>query len=131
PPPEEIRPRRHHELREGRLDARRPRLPGAALRPPPRERNGLHAGAERSLPDRRLQPPERSAADEARRRRDHPIARRHLVEGRHMTRNCHRTGVASVPVGRVTGSLSLSASDELSVEEPLAIRVAEYPDGGP
>ena len=48
-----------------------------------------------------------------------------------MTRTCHRTGVASVPVGRVTGSLSLPASDELSVEEPLEIRVAEYADGGP
>ena len=48
-----------------------------------------------------------------------------------MTRTCHRTGVASVPVGRVTGSLSMPASDELSVEEPLEIRVAEYADGGP
>jgi FdhD protein len=48
-----------------------------------------------------------------------------------MTRTCHTTGVASVPVGRVTASLSLPASDELSVEEPLEIRVAEYSDGGP
>ena len=42
-----------------------------------------------------------------------------------MTRTCHRTGVASVVVGRVTGSLSTPASDELSVEEPLEIRVAD------
>jgi FdhD protein len=48
-----------------------------------------------------------------------------------MTRTCHRTGVASVPVGRVTGSLFLPASDELSVEEPLEIRVAESSDGSP
>ncbi|MGB0068289.1 MAG: formate dehydrogenase accessory sulfurtransferase FdhD, partial [Isosphaeraceae bacterium] len=48
-----------------------------------------------------------------------------------MTRACHRTGVASVPVGRVTGSLSLPASDELSVEEPLEIRVAKSSDGSP
>jgi FdhD protein len=48
-----------------------------------------------------------------------------------MTRICHRTGVASVPVERVTGSLSLPASDELSVEEPLEIRLAKYSDSGP
>ena len=48
-----------------------------------------------------------------------------------MIRTCHRTGVASVAVGRVTGSLTTSADDELSVEEPLEIRVAEYSHGGP
>jgi FdhD protein len=48
-----------------------------------------------------------------------------------MTRLCHKSGVASVAVGRVTGSLSLPASDELSVEEPLEIRVAESSDRGP
>jgi FdhD protein len=48
-----------------------------------------------------------------------------------MTRTCHRTGVASVPVGRVTGSLSLPSSDELSVEEPLEIGVADPSDSGP
>jgi len=42
-----------------------------------------------------------------------------------MARTCHTSGVASVPVGRVTGSLSTPALDELSVEEPLEIRVAE------
>ena len=48
-----------------------------------------------------------------------------------MTRICHRMGVASVPVGRVTGSLSTPASDEISVEEPLEIRIAERSDDGP
>jgi FdhD protein len=48
-----------------------------------------------------------------------------------MAKTCHRTAVASVPVGRVTGSLALRSSDELSVEEPLAIGVAEYSDTGP
>jgi FdhD protein len=48
-----------------------------------------------------------------------------------MAKTCHRTAVASVPIGRVTGSLSLRASDELSVEEPLAIGVAEYSDSVP
>jgi FdhD protein len=42
-----------------------------------------------------------------------------------MTRTCHRTGVASVSVDRVHGSLSARESDELSVEEPLEIRVSE------
>ena len=42
-----------------------------------------------------------------------------------MIRKCHGTGVASVPVDRVTGSRSMHATDELSVEEPLEIRVAE------
>ena len=37
---------------------------------------------------------------------------------------CRRTGVASVEVGRVVGSLSTRSSDELSVEEPLEIRLA-------
>jgi FdhD protein len=48
-----------------------------------------------------------------------------------MIRVCHKSGVASVPVGRVTRSLSRPAFDELSVEEPLEIRVAELSDGGP
>jgi FdhD protein len=48
-----------------------------------------------------------------------------------MTRSCHMTGVASVQVGRVTGSLSVPASDEISVEEPLEIRIAEHSQGGP
>jgi FdhD protein len=42
-----------------------------------------------------------------------------------MSRVCHRTGVASVAVERVTGSLCEPSSDELSVEEPLEIRVAD------
>jgi FdhD protein len=46
-----------------------------------------------------------------------------------MIRVCHKSGVASVPVGRVTGSLSRPAFDELSIEEPLEIRVAEHPEG--
>jgi FdhD protein len=37
---------------------------------------------------------------------------------------CHRSGVASVEVGRVTGSVRAASSDELSVEEPLEIRLA-------
>ncbi|MDR3635856.1 MAG: hypothetical protein P4L84_18785 [Isosphaeraceae bacterium] len=41
-----------------------------------------------------------------------------------MTWICHKTGVASVEVGRVTGSLSVPSSDELSVEEPLEIRLS-------
>ncbi len=41
-----------------------------------------------------------------------------------MTTICHRTGVARVEVGRVTGSLSSPSSDELSVEEPLEIRLS-------
>ncbi len=39
-----------------------------------------------------------------------------------MIKICHRTGVASVEVGRVTGSLCVPSSDEISVEEPLEIR---------
>ena len=54
----------------------------------------------------------------------------HRVEGGIMTTNCHRTGVASVEVGRVTGSLSSPASDELSVEEPLEIRLSADGAGG-
>jgi FdhD protein len=48
-----------------------------------------------------------------------------------MSRICHRTGVARVVVDRVTGSLSAPSSDELSVEEPLEIRVAEEGGGQP
>ena len=44
-----------------------------------------------------------------------------------MIKICHRTGVASVEVGRVTGSLCAPSSDELSVEEPLEIRLAAHP----
>jgi hypothetical protein len=40
---------------------------------------------------------------------------------------CHRTGVAGVEVGRVTGLLYAPSSDELSVEEPLEIRLAAQP----
>ena len=39
---------------------------------------------------------------------------------------CHRTGIASVDVGRVTGSLCAPSSDELAVEEPLEIRLAAH-----
>jgi FdhD protein len=39
---------------------------------------------------------------------------------------CHRTGVASVEVERVTGSLCAHSSDELSVEEPLEIRLTGH-----
>jgi FdhD protein len=43
-----------------------------------------------------------------------------------MTRVCHRTGVARVEVERVTGSRSSLTSDELSVEEPLDIRLSGH-----
>src|SRR5271156_5509898 len=43
-----------------------------------------------------------------------------------MIKICHRTGVASVEVERVTGSLCAPSSDELSVEEPLEIRLAAH-----
>jgi FdhD protein len=43
-----------------------------------------------------------------------------------MMKSCHRTGVASVEVGRVTGSLCAASSDEISVEEPLEIRLAAH-----
>ncbi len=46
-----------------------------------------------------------------------------------MTRVCHRAGVASVEVERVTGSRSSLSSDELSVEEPLEIRLSGHGDG--
>ena len=49
-----------------------------------------------------------------------------------MSRICHRTGIASVEVGRVTGSFCSPSSDELSVEEPLEIRlVAPSADSAP
>ena len=41
-----------------------------------------------------------------------------------MIKSCHRTGVASVTVARVTESFAVPAVDELSVEEPLVIRLA-------
>jgi FdhD protein len=43
-----------------------------------------------------------------------------------MTKICRKTGVASALVGRVTGSISEVSSDELSVEEPLEIRLAAH-----
>ena len=46
-----------------------------------------------------------------------------------MIRVCHRTGVASVEVERVTGSRSSLSSDELSVEEPLEIRLSGHAAG--
>jgi FdhD protein len=46
-----------------------------------------------------------------------------------MTRICGRTAVASVEVGRVTGALSARSSDEISVEEPLEIRLAAHATG--
>jgi FdhD protein len=46
-----------------------------------------------------------------------------------MIKICHRTGVASVEVARVTGSLCAPSSDELSVEEPLEIRLAAHSAG--
>ena len=53
----------------------------------------------------------------------------HSIGGGIMTRICHRTGVASVEVGRVTGFLSSTSCDELSVEEPLEIRVSGHGSG--
>jgi FdhD protein len=41
-----------------------------------------------------------------------------------MIKICHRMGMASVEVARVSGSLCAPSSDELSVEEPLEIRLA-------
>ncbi|HEV3341108.1 MAG TPA: formate dehydrogenase accessory sulfurtransferase FdhD, partial [Pirellulales bacterium] len=55
-----------------------------------------------------------------RRRYDQPI------RSATMTKTCHRTGVASVEVGRVTGSRSARTFDEISVEEPLEIRLAVH-----
>ena len=46
-----------------------------------------------------------------------------------MTRVCHRTAVASVDVERVTGSRSSLSSDEISVEEPLEIRLSGHGAG--
>jgi FdhD protein len=46
-----------------------------------------------------------------------------------MTRICGRPAVASVEVGRVTGALSARSSDEISVEEPLEIRLAAHATG--
>ena len=46
-----------------------------------------------------------------------------------MIRICGRTAVASVEVERVAGSLSAPSSDELSVEEPLEIRLAAHATG--
>jgi FdhD protein len=43
-----------------------------------------------------------------------------------MSKICHRTGVASVDIGRVKGSLRVRSSDELSVEEPLEIRLSAH-----
>ena len=62
---------------------------------------------------------------------DRPLMKHVVVEitrvgGGIMIKICHRTGVASVEVGRVTGSLSAPSSDELSVEEPLEIRLSEH-----
>lgn len=48
-----------------------------------------------------------------------------------MIRICGRTGVASVEVGRVTGLLCAPSSDELSVEEPLEIRLVTHADATP
>jgi FdhD protein len=47
-----------------------------------------------------------------------------------MIKVCHRTGVASVEVGRVMGSHCAPSSDELSVEEPLEIRLSGKDAGG-
>jgi FdhD protein len=49
-----------------------------------------------------------------------------LLEGGPMIRTCHGSGVASFEVGRVSGSFSAPATDDLSVEEPLEIRIAEH-----
>ena len=46
-----------------------------------------------------------------------------------MTGGCHRVGVASVAIERVMGASLTHADDELSVEEPLEIRLA-YPEKG-
>jgi FdhD protein len=49
-----------------------------------------------------------------------------------MTKLCQKTGVASFEVGRVTGSTCERSADELSVEEPLEIRLAAHTaDSGP
>src|SRR5215469_8138896 len=43
-----------------------------------------------------------------------------------MIRTCRSSGVASFSVGRVSGSASARDTDELSVEEPLEIRLAAH-----
>lgn len=43
-----------------------------------------------------------------------------------MTGACHRTDVAQVEMGRVSESIMVTAFDELSVEEPLEIRLAKH-----
>jgi FdhD protein len=48
-----------------------------------------------------------------------------------MIKICHGTGVARVEVGRVSGSRCAPSSDELSVEEPLEIRLLEQAAGSP
>jgi FdhD protein len=48
-----------------------------------------------------------------------------------MNRICRRAGVESVEVERVTGVLRKPSTDELSVEEPLEIRVADGGDRPP
>jgi FdhD protein len=46
-----------------------------------------------------------------------------------MKKVCHWSGLVSVELGRVTGSLSVPSSDELSAEEPLEIRLAAHAAG--
>jgi FdhD protein len=46
-----------------------------------------------------------------------------------MTRTCHKSGVASVEVERVNCSRFTPATDELSVEEPLEIRIIDRTEG--
>ena len=48
-----------------------------------------------------------------------------------MTRACGRMEVASVEIARVSGPLSAPSTDELSVEEPLEIRLAARAAGAP
>ena len=71
----------------------------------------------------RLGSPQNDRQPEEARRREHPIG------GRIMIKICHRTGVARVEVERVTGSLGVPSFDELSVEEPLEIRLAGHVAG--
>lgn len=48
-----------------------------------------------------------------------------------MARTCHRAGVATTDVYRINGSLAARDTDELSVEEPLEIRLGRRePEGG-
>jgi FdhD protein len=46
-----------------------------------------------------------------------------------MSSVCHRTGVASVEIERVTGSISSLSSDKISVEDPLEIRLLTHEAG--